>query len=151
LQEVLTSTIACFPVYRTYVAAGDAEASPGDVADVRRALAAAKGRSASISASAFDFLGDVLLMRDPEGLLEPERAERRDFVLRFQQLTGPVMAKGIEDTAFFRHFPLLSLNEVGGGPSRWATSVTEFHAAMAERARLRPAALSATQTHDTKR
>ena len=151
LQEVLASTIACFPVYRTYVAAGDVEAAPGDVAHVRRALAAAKRRSASISASAFDFLGDVLLMRDPEGLLEPERAERRDFVLRFQQLTGPVMAKGIEDTAFFRHFPLLSLNEVGGGPSRWATPVAEFHATMAERGRLRPAALSATQTHDTKR
>jgi (1->4)-alpha-D-glucan 1-alpha-D-glucosylmutase len=151
LQEVLTSTIACFPVYRTYVAAGDAEASPGDVAHVRRALAAAKRRSASISASAFDFLGDVLLMRDPEGLLEPERAERRDFVLRFQQLTGPVMAKGIEDTAFFRHFPLLSLNEVGGGPSRFGISVAEFHATMVERARMRPAALSATQTHDTKR
>jgi (1->4)-alpha-D-glucan 1-alpha-D-glucosylmutase len=151
LTEVLVSTIACFPVYRTYVAAGDAEASPGDVEHVMKALAAAKRRSASIIASAFDFLGDVLLMRDPQGLLEPERAERRDFVLRFQQVTGPVMAKGIEDTAFFRHFSLLSLNEVGGGPARFGSTVAAFHASMVERAQRRPAALSATQTHDTKR
>jgi (1->4)-alpha-D-glucan 1-alpha-D-glucosylmutase len=151
LTEVLASTIACFPVYRTYVAAGDTEASAGDVAHVKRAIAAAKRRSPSISASAFDFLCDVLLMHDPDGLLEPERAERRDFVLRFQQLTGPVMAKGIEDTSFFRYFPLLSINEVGGGPGRWSTSVTAFHGVMAERARSRRGALSATQTHDTKR
>ncbi len=151
LQEVLASTIACFRVYRTYITPGDAEASTADVAHIRAALDAAKRRSASIDASGFEFLGDVLTKRDPEGLSERERAERRDFILRFQELTGPVMAKGIEDTTFFRYIPLLSLNEVGGGPEPFGISVDEFHRSMGERARSAPASLSTTTTHDTKR
>src|SRR3569832_1612774 len=90
-------------------------------------------------------------MRDPEGLSEGDRAERRDFVLRFQQLTGPVMAKGLEDTSFYRYFPLLSLDEVGGDPDRFGLTIEEVHRLMEERARERPAALSGTSTHDTKR
>lgn len=151
LQHVLTETIACFPVYRTYVAEGDEEVAPQDVTHVRAALSAARRRNPGVEGSAFEFLGDVLLMRDPAGLGEAERAERRDFVLRFQQLTGPVMAKGLEDTAFYRYFPLVSLNEVGGAPDCMSLSVEEFHRAMEERARERPAALSASSTHDTKR
>lgn len=151
LTEVLTSTIACFPVYRTYIVEEDVAATPRDAARVRAALACAKRRVPSINTSAFDFLGDVLLMNDPEGLPEAARAERREFILRFQELTGPVTAKGIEDTTFFRYFPLLSLNEVGGGPEAFGISIDEFHRRMTERARLRPASLSATSTHDTKR
>ncbi len=151
LRQVLEATVASFPVYRTYVAGGDVDVSPRDATAIRAALAAAKSRSPLPSASAFDFLGDVLLMHDPDGLTEAQRAERRDFVLRFQQLTGPVMAKGAEDTAFFRYFPLLSLNEVGGGPAPFGIAVAEFHRRMQDRARLCPEALSATSTHDTKR
>jgi (1->4)-alpha-D-glucan 1-alpha-D-glucosylmutase len=151
LQQVLAATVACFPVYRTYVSEQDIEVEVRDAASIRAALAAAKGRSPSLSASAFDFLGDVLLMKDPEGVSEVQRAERRDFILRFQQLTGPVMAKGVEDTAFFRYFPLLSLNEVGGGPARFGVTVPEFHRRMQDRAKLRPGGLSTTSTHDTKR
>jgi (1->4)-alpha-D-glucan 1-alpha-D-glucosylmutase len=151
LQQILVATIACFPVYRTYVAAGDADVSAQDAEHIRTALADAKRRSAQVSASAFDFLGEVLLVRDPDGLTDPQRAERRSFVLRFQELTGPVAAKGVEDTAFFRYFPLLSLNEVGGGPGHFGASVEEFHQQMEERSRAHPAALSATSTHDTKR
>ncbi len=151
LQQALVATIACFPVYRTYVAAHDVQVSPEDAEHIRSALNSAKRRRAQVSASAFDFLGEVLLMRDPEGLNDADRGERRDFVLRFQELTGPVAAKGVEDTAFFRYFPLLSLNEVGGAPARFGTSLDEFHARMEERARACPAALSATSTHDTKR
>ncbi|MDP9148563.1 MAG: malto-oligosyltrehalose synthase [Myxococcota bacterium] len=151
LQRVLTDTIACFPVYRTYVSEVDTEVSPDDVAQIRIALSAAKRRSAAASTAAFDFLGEVLLMRDPDGLSDEDRAERRDFILRFQQLTGPVMAKGLEDTTFFRYFPLLSLNEVGGGPERFGLTVAEFHERMKERAKRRPEALSASSTHDTKR
>ena len=151
LQQVLAATVACFPVYRTYVSEQDVEVELRDAASIKAALAAAKGRSPSLSASAFDFLGDVLLMKDPDGVSEVQTAERRDFILRFQQLTGPVMAKGVEDTAFYRYFPLLSLNEVGGGPARFGVSVPEFHRRMQERAKLRPGALSTTSTHDTKR
>jgi (1->4)-alpha-D-glucan 1-alpha-D-glucosylmutase len=151
LQRVLGTTVACFPVYRTYLSDDDEEVSPRDAASIRAALDAAKVRGPSLSASAFDFLGDVLLARDPEGLTEVQRVERRDFVLRFQQLTGPVMAKGTEDTAFFRYFPLLSLNEVGGGPAPFGISVAEFHRRMQDRAEMSPGALSATSTHDTKR
>lgn len=151
LQQVLAETIACFPVYRTYVAVGDVEVSPQDQGHIRTALNRARKRNPAVDASAFDFLGEVLLMRDPDGLSDAERAERRDFVLRFQQLTGPVMAKGLEDTTFYRYFPLLSLNEVGGGPDRFGLTLAEFHRLMEERSRERPGALSGTSTHDTKR
>ncbi len=151
LRHVLASTIACFPVYRTYVAAKDTEVSSQDAATVGAALSAARGRSPSVDPSAFDFLGDVLLLRDPEGSSETQRAERREFILRFQQLSGPVMAKGVEDTAFYRYIPLLCLNEVGGGPAPFGIPVSEFHGRMADRARRCPGSLSATSTHDTKR
>jgi (1->4)-alpha-D-glucan 1-alpha-D-glucosylmutase len=151
LELVLVATIACFPVYRTYVTADDADVSPQDGAHILAALAAAKRRNAQVSASAFDFLGEVLLSRDPVGLGDKERRERRDFVLRFQELTGPVAAKGLEDTAFYRYFPLLSLNEVGGGPVPFGVTIDEFHETMRERAERHPASLSATSTHDTKR
>jgi (1->4)-alpha-D-glucan 1-alpha-D-glucosylmutase len=151
LEEVLAATVASFPVYRTYMAAEDVEVSSEDAAHIREALQAGKQRSTHVSASAFDFLGEVLLSQHPEGLSDRERVERRDFVLRFQELTGPVAAKGIEDTAFYRYFPLLSLNEVGGTPARFGVSVEEFHEQMEVRARVHPAALSATSTHDTKR
>jgi (1->4)-alpha-D-glucan 1-alpha-D-glucosylmutase len=151
LQRVLAATVACFPVYRTYVSADDVEVGPRDAAFIQAAVGAAKSRTTSLNASAFDFLGDVLLMRDPDGVTDAQRAERRDFVLRFQQLTGPVMAKGTEDSAFFRYFPLLSLNEVGGGPAPFGISIAAFHRQMEDRARRRPGALSATSTHDTKR
>ena len=151
LLQVLADTIACFPVYRTYIAAGDTEVAPQELQYIREALLRARRRNPTIESSAFDFLSEVLLMRDPEGLSEGDRAERRDFVLRFQQLTGPVMAKGLEDTSFYRYFPLLSLDEVGGDPDRFGLTIEEFHRLMEERARERPAALSGTSTHDTKR
>lgn len=151
LEQVLVATIACFPVYRTYVTPDDADVSPQDGAHILAALAAAKRRNSQVSASAFDFLGEVLLARDPVGLGDNQRRERRDFVLRFQELTGPVAAKGLEDTAFYRYFPLLSLNEVGGGPVPFGVTPEEFHETMRDRAQRHPTALSATSTHDTKR
>jgi (1->4)-alpha-D-glucan 1-alpha-D-glucosylmutase len=84
-------------------------------------------------------------------LTEEKRDARRDFILRFQQLTGPVTAKGVEDTAFYRYYPLASLNEVGGDPQRFGITVEEFHSLNAQRMIERPHGLSATSTHDTKR
>jgi (1->4)-alpha-D-glucan 1-alpha-D-glucosylmutase len=87
----------------------------------------------------------------PEGITDAQRAERMLFVMRLQQLTGPVMAKGVEDTAFYRWYPLGSLNEVGGEPSRFGVSVQTFHNKNQVRAREWPHAMLATSTHDTKR
>src|SRR3569833_692416 len=130
LLQVLADTIACFPVYRTYIAAGDTEVAPQELQYIREALLRARRRNPTIESSAFDFLSEVLLMRDPEGLSEGDRAERRDFVLRFQQLTGPVMAKGLEATSFYRYFPLLSQDAVGGYPYRFGLSIELFHLLM---------------------
>ena len=92
-----------------------------------------------------------MLLKDPDSIGEPERAERRLFVMRFQQLTGPVMAKGLEDTAFYRYHPLLSLGEVGGDPGRFGAQPADFHRDMADAARHWPEAMLTLSTHDTKR
>ena len=99
----------------------------------------------------FDFIRDVLLLEAPPELDDAGRRERDLFVGRFQQVTSPVMAKGIEDTAFYRYFPLVSLNEVGGDPARGAVSVDEFHRHNRARQADWPLSLLATTTHDTKR
>ncbi|MGH2615216.1 MAG: malto-oligosyltrehalose synthase, partial [Thermomicrobiales bacterium] len=118
---------------------------------IERAVALAKRRNPASDPSVFGFLGDVLLLRDDGALSEAERDERCRFVMKFQQLTGPVMAKGVEDTAFYRYNRLVALNEVGGDPGAFGSSVAEFHRQNAERARRWPHALLTSSTHDTKR
>ena len=123
-----------------------------DRSAIEAAIRTAKRRNPVIDESLFDFVRGLLLLEHPEGLSRrPAWQSRRDFVLRFQQLTGPVTAKGVEDTAFYRYFPLAALCEVGGDPSRIGMSVEEFHRRNAERLRSFPHGLSATATHDTKR
>jgi (1->4)-alpha-D-glucan 1-alpha-D-glucosylmutase len=151
LYLALGEVVACFPVYRTYVQADSAEVTSRDRAHVMHAIRDAKRRNRATSASIFDFLADILLLQDPEGITDAERADRREFVLRLQQLTGPVMAKGLEDTVFYRYTPLASLNEVGGRPTAAATDVDRFHAWAVRRLSSWPHAMSATSTHDTKR
>lgn len=151
LQEALRDVIACFPVYRTYIrplhTVVDAEAR----VHITRAMSLAKLRNPAMSESSFDFIAAVLLLDDPTGLTASQRVERRDFVLRFQQLTGPVMAKGLEDTAFYRTYPLASLNEVGSSPESVGTPVEAFHQRNMQRLAQWPSSLLATATHDTKR
>jgi len=151
LQGALAEVIACFPVYRTYVRAEDQTVREEDRAHVEAAVRAAKRRNPTTSPSIFDFIRSMLLLESPDGLEPADRRERRDFVLRFQQLTAPVIAKGLEDTAFYRYFPLAALNEVGGPIDARGVSVEQWHAENQERARLLPTAMSATATHDTKR
>jgi (1->4)-alpha-D-glucan 1-alpha-D-glucosylmutase len=151
LQYALGELIACFPVYRSYTRKEQAEVSREDRRHILKAVGEAKRRNPATSHSIFDFIGKLLLLEDPAGLTEKERDARRDFILRFQQLTGPVTAKGMEDTAFYRYYPLASLNEVGGDPQRFGISVEEFHDFNARRMLERPHGLSATSTHDTKR
>src|SRR5262249_60995648 len=116
-----------------------------------RAIADAKRRTPTMDASIYDWIHDLLLLKFPAWADEADRAERLDLVLRFQQTTGPVTAKGYEDTAFYRYHRLVSLNEVGGDPTRFGTAVFDFHAANVARQASSPHALSTTSTHDTKR
>ena len=148
LARGLTETIAAFSVYRTYLREGQPP-SEQDVRRVTSAIAVARKRNPAISPTVFAFIEDVLLLRTE--VTDEERAEQERFALRFQQITGPVMAKSVEDTAFYRYARLLSLNEVGGHPGRFGTSIEAFHAQNAERARRWPLAMTTTSTHDTKR
>jgi (1->4)-alpha-D-glucan 1-alpha-D-glucosylmutase len=151
LQEALAEVIACFPVYRTYVRRSHDSISVDDRLHINAAVRAAKRRNRAQDTSIFDFVGSVLLLEDPKGLTREQRAERRDFVLRFQQLTSPVTAKGLEDTAFYRFYPLSSLNEVGGEPAIFGTPTARFHERNEDRREAWPHTLSTTSTHDTKR
>jgi (1->4)-alpha-D-glucan 1-alpha-D-glucosylmutase len=150
LGRALAEVISCFPVYRSYVSSTGA-VSPEDRRRILSAINIAKRRNAALSEATFDFLASVLLLEHPEGLDEKAREARLDFTLHFQQLTGPVMAKGVEDTAFYRFFPLSSLNEVGCDPASFGISSQTFHHNNEQRLREWPHGLSATSTHDTKR
>jgi (1->4)-alpha-D-glucan 1-alpha-D-glucosylmutase len=151
LVHALKEVIACFPVYRTYIDGDRPDVSLQDRACVEVAVAFAKRRNPATSASVFDFVRDVLLLRTPDGGDEAYRRDQRAFVQHFQQLTAPVTAKGVEDTAFYRYNRLVSLNEVGGEPERFGLSLEEFHAQCLARQERWPAGLSTTATHDTKR
>src|SRR6478735_3685517 len=150
LSRTVRETIACFPVYRTYVEPGQ-PVSDEDRQIVERAIAAAKRRNPAMEESIFDFLRDVLLLRSPQDLDAAGRAAHARFVLKFQQTTGPVMAKGLEDTLFYIYNRLPALNEVGGEPQQFGLGVEVFHERNLERQRGWPATLLATSTHDTKR
>jgi (1->4)-alpha-D-glucan 1-alpha-D-glucosylmutase len=149
LRDALAAIAAAFPVYRTYLT----PAGPSD--DDRRhidwATALAHKRSRLADASVFDFVHDALTGALAAGK-PPGYAERViGFAMRFQQFTGPVAAKGIEDTAFYIYNRLVSLNEVGGDPQRFGVGVAGFHRALQERGLRWPHAMLATSTHDTKR
>ena len=150
IRVALGDVICAFPVYRTYMTPNHLESADrsllGDV------LRDAKAISSLPDRSVHDFLGSVLLGTLPIG--RPGRASAalvNRFRGRFQQLTGPVMAKSLEDTLFYRYARFLALNEVGGEPSRFGISPAEFHVENKERAHLWPHALTTSATHDTKR
>ena len=149
LRVALREISTCFPVYRTYI--HESRVSDRDRQMIQRAVAQAKRRNPARDAAVFDFIRNVLLLEQPPELDEAGRRERELFVGRFQQVTSPLVAKGIEDTAFYLHFPLASLNEVGGDPDRGASTVGEFHHENRQRLSERPGSLVTTTTHDTKR
>jgi (1->4)-alpha-D-glucan 1-alpha-D-glucosylmutase len=151
LTLALREVIACFPVYRTYIDGRSPEVTLQDRACVEVAVAFAKRRNPAVNVSIFDFVRDVLLLRYPENADEAYREAQRIFVRKFQQVTAPVTAKGVEDTACYRYNRLVSLNEVGGEPDRFGISVEEFHKQCLTRQEKWPDGLSATSTHDTKR
>jgi (1->4)-alpha-D-glucan 1-alpha-D-glucosylmutase len=149
LRAAIIETIACFPVYRTYV--NSFGVIERDRRYIEQAVSKAKRKNPAVSATTFDFLQNVLLLKCPDDLSEPEKAEWLDFVMKFQQVTGPVMAKGLEDTVFYVYNRFVSLNEVGGNPERFGVALDAFHGQNIERANLWPHGLIVTSTHDTKR
>jgi (1->4)-alpha-D-glucan 1-alpha-D-glucosylmutase len=151
LRDAIREVIACFPIYRTYIAAETDHVEPRDRTCIEDAIACGKRRNPTIDPSIYDFLRDILLLRYPATFDPAAREEQRTFVMKFQQCTGPVMAKGVEDTTFYIYNRLVSLNEVGGEPQHFGVSVAAFHQQNLERQRDWPAAMLATSTHDTKR
>jgi (1->4)-alpha-D-glucan 1-alpha-D-glucosylmutase len=149
LRDALVEVVASFPVYRTYVT-GEAVESE-DLKYIDRALDAARKRSELGDDQVFAFIRSVLTIEAPELSANYDRRAVLTFAMKFQQYTSPVMAKAVEDTAFYRYTRLASLNEVGGDPRRFGTSVTEFHRANEERLAQFPHAMLATATHDHKR
>ncbi len=150
LRRALTDVIVAFSVYRTYVV--DERVQDDDRRVIDAAVQRAAAHSENPDPAVYAFIADALTGR--LALMPEARYDRVDvlrFAMRFQQYTGPVMAKSLEDTAFYRYVRLVALNEVGGEPARFGRSVAEFHAANDERARTHPAAMLATATHDHKR
>ena len=141
--------IACFPVYRSYIA--DEGLHDADRRYIEIGHAPGQARNPLMSRRVFRFIRDMLLLESPESLGEEDRAEQRRFAGKFQQVTAPVTAKGVEDTAFYVYNRLVSLNEVGGEPGRFGVRPEAVHALQPGPAgpmALRPVPLS---THDTKR
>jgi (1->4)-alpha-D-glucan 1-alpha-D-glucosylmutase len=163
LHDVIVEVVACFPAYRTYIT--ESGWVPEDRAVVEQAIVRARRRNPATDPTIFDFFREVVLPRDPTDVPATGTPERREgyppadaseaagrlrFAMKFQQYTGPLQAKGLEDTAFYRYNLLISLNEVGGDPSTFGRTVHDFHHANTARRHDWPYEMLATATHDTK-
>jgi (1->4)-alpha-D-glucan 1-alpha-D-glucosylmutase len=150
LAQALTETTACLPVYRTYVR-GFPLRSEERRPYIVKALEAARRRNSRLRPECFDFVSDVLLLRERPHVLPEQREARLAFVMRWQQFTGPITAKAVEDSALYVYNRLISLNEVGGDPGSSGLALDAFHEFLRKRQKHNCHTLSATSTHDTKR
>jgi len=150
LIYALHETIAYLQVYRTYTT-HEQKISDRDERYITAAITEAKRQNIRVVEDIFDFLQDTLLLRNLLQFRPQDRDAVIDFVMNFQQMTGPIMAKSLEDTVFYRYNRLVSLNEVGGNPEQFGVSVSVFHEQNAARARNWPHSLLSSSTHDTKR
>ncbi len=144
LHEALRAMLAEFPVYRTYVAPDAPTPTDRDAAYIQQAASSAQRRRPDLDGALFAYLSDLL-----NGRFQGE--QEMEFVLRFQQLSAPSMAKGVEDTSFYCFNRFVALNEVGGAPEHFGITVEQFHEACAQMQQHWPATMLATSTHDTKR
>lgn len=143
-RQAIVAMLVCFPVYRTYAQVGKSGRSDADRAWIAQALASATQEHPTPAPWILTFIGDLLQDRLEEGL-------EAEFVMRFQQLAGPAMAKGVEDTTFYCFNRLVVLNEVGGDPSHFGVGLQTFHAACRRSLEQWPGTMLASTTHDTKR
>jgi len=144
IRRAIREVAACFSIYRTYVVAERNEITDDDRREIERATAAAKVYRHDIDGGLFDFIAEVLTLR--------QRGSREsEFLLRFQQFTSPVMAKGVEDTVFYSFNRMIGLNEVGASPAENGLGVDQFHAYCARIQATHPITMTTLATHDTKR
>src|SRR5258707_3630103 len=149
LTQALFESTAHVPVYRTYTR--NLEVAREDAKVIEQAIQEARTRKFYLQPAHFDFIGDVLLVRNRSHLLPDQREARLNFVMRWQQFTGPIMAKAFEDTFLYVYNPLISLNDVGGDPRPTAAITESFSRFVTERGKHWPNSMNATTTHDTKR
>ena len=149
LAEALIEVTACLPVYRTYIQSIEIPETARKV--IGDAIEHARARRSTLPAEYFNFVSDVLLLVAAEHIRPEQREARLAFATRWQQFTGSIMAKGMEDTALYIYFPLASLNEVGGDPRLSLADPSTFHELIARRQKNWPNSMNATTTHDTKR
>jgi (1->4)-alpha-D-glucan 1-alpha-D-glucosylmutase len=144
IRRALREVAACFAVYRSYVVPERDQILSEDRAQIDQAVMQAKKRTNDPDPGILDFIGDVLALRSRGGL-------ETEFLMRFQQFTSPVMAKGVEDTAFYCYNRMIGLNEVGGAPDRNGLTVAEFHDYCGKMQATHPQTMTTLSTHDTKR
>ena len=144
IRRAIREVAACFSIYRTYVVAERNEITDDDRNEIEHAIACGKERRLDIDPGLFDFIGDILMLR-------VRGARESEFLLRFQQFTSPVMAKGVEDTAFYCFNRMIGLNEVGGSPGRDGITIDEFHRYCGHMQATHPHTMTTLSTHDTKR
>lgn len=149
LRQAIIETVACFPVYRTYIT--DDTASEEDKRYIDQAIDHAIRRSQAADVSSLAFIRDLLLHNISKGKSRNLHARIRRFVMQLQQYCAPVMAKGVEDTAFYVYHRLVALNEVGADPGKFGITPDEFHKANQERLKHWPHSLISLSTHDSKR
>jgi (1->4)-alpha-D-glucan 1-alpha-D-glucosylmutase len=151
LRDAIREAIACFPIYRTYIDERGT-ITERDRRFIEQAIRRAKRANTSIPGPVFDFLQDILLLRGNDGGA-PVHGYRKQlyFTLKFQQLSGPVMAKGLEDTSCYIYNRFVAVNEVGGSPGEFGITTAEFHEANLERLKYWPHQMLTSSTHDTKR
>ena len=149
LTRALVETTACLEPYRTYIRGFEVDAQ--ERAPIEKALREAQRRNPSIASACFQFLREVLLLQPGPHLLPEQRESRLAFVMTWQQFTGPITAKGVEDSALYVYNRLISLNEVGSSPQDVDLSLAAFHTFMQRRHQKWPFAMNATMTHDAKR
>jgi (1->4)-alpha-D-glucan 1-alpha-D-glucosylmutase len=154
LRHALSEVAAFFPVYRTYVKEGTVSGIA--IAHIGEAVREAKLHNLIVHPGIFDFINDVLTLRLIDGAKSAEEQSDFDqailtFAMKFQQFTGPVMAKSLEDTLFYKYNRFVGLNEVGGDPNRFGVTIADFHFLNEERQKNYPYSMLATSTHDTKR
>jgi len=154
LRHALSEVVAFFPVYRTYVKEGTVSNVARDY--VVRAVRLAKRNNRTVHPGIFDFIHHVLTLRladEMDGYPAQEEFQQNvlNFAMKFQQFTGPVMAKSLEDTLFYKYNRFVGLNEVGGEPNHFGLSIADFHSHNEARQKTYPYSMLATSTHDTKR
>ncbi len=147
ITQAITEVTACMGVYRTYIDSFDIRAA--DFAYIRAACENARRRNPHVDTLVYDFVERVLTLRFKRWMTQASQTAWLTFVMRWQQLSGPIMAKGVEDSAMYVYNPLISLNEVGGCPE--ARSCDQFHSFLKRRRSQWPNTMNTTSTHDTKR